>query len=55
LAADIKASFGVQPELVAGSNGVFDVTVDDTLIFSKGMDGDFPRAAQLIADLRQML
>jgi len=43
----------VQPALVAGSNGVFDVSCDGALIFSKDRAGRFPEAAEIVAALRK--
>jgi selenoprotein W-related protein len=42
LAAEIRKRYGVDSELVAGSGGVFDVTVDDDILFSKHEEGRFP-------------
>jgi predicted Rdx family selenoprotein len=42
----------VQPALVAGSNGVFDVFRDGALIFSKDRAGRFPEVAEIVAALR---
>ncbi|MBL4848470.1 MAG: Rdx family protein [Planctomycetes bacterium] len=42
----MKAKFGessVEPELIEGSKGIFDVEVDGTLLFSKGQAGRFPQ------------
>ena len=35
-------------ELVMGSKGTFDVTVDDTLIFSKAEQKRFPEAGEIL-------
>ena len=37
-----------------GHNGVFDVTVDGKLLFSKNSDGRFPADAEVVAQLRQL-
>jgi selT/selW/selH-like putative selenoprotein len=42
LAAEIKRKFGVQPILIEGSGGIFDVKADGKLIFSKDETGRFP-------------
>ena len=49
MAADIKKKFGIEPELIAGSGGVFDVKVDGNLIFSKKAAGRFPESAEILA------
>jgi selenoprotein W-related protein len=42
----------VQPDLVKGANGVFDVTADGTLIYSKHRTGRFPEHAEVLQALR---
>ncbi|RMF75248.1 MAG: selenoprotein, partial [Planctomycetota bacterium] len=42
LADEIKKAHGVEPELIEGKGGVFDVVVDGKLIFSKHETGRFP-------------
>ncbi|MBW7907254.1 MAG: Rdx family protein [Phycisphaerae bacterium] len=42
LAAEIKRRFGVEPRLIEGRGGVFDVTVDNTMVYSKHQTGRFP-------------
>ena len=53
LAAMIMDSFGVEAELIRGSNGVFDVKVDDELIFSKDEAGHFPDESAVIAMIKE--
>ncbi|MBI3872051.1 MAG: SelT/SelW/SelH family protein [candidate division Zixibacteria bacterium] len=48
MAAEIKAKFGIEPELIAGSGGIFDVKVDGKLIFSKKEAGRFPESAEVL-------
>ena len=38
----MKERYGVEAELIGGSNGIFDVTLDGSLIFSKDKVGRFP-------------
>lgn len=38
----------MQPELIAGSGGVFDVKVDGRLIFSKDAVGRFPESNEVL-------
>jgi selT/selW/selH-like putative selenoprotein len=54
LAAEIKQALGVQPELIKGDNGVFDVAADGALLFSKHRDGRFPGAAEIVEALRNL-
>lgn len=49
--AAIREAKGVEPELVRGDNGVFDVEVDGTLVFSKHQAGRFPDPDEILAKL----
>lgn len=53
MAAEISEKLGVKPELRKGDNGVFDVTADGNLIYSKDREGRFPDAAKIVAALRK--
>ena len=53
LAAELKREFDVDAELIKGSGGVFDVTVDGKLVFSKYRNGDFPKPGEVVVALRQ--
>jgi len=44
---DLIAEFGATVELVKSSGGVFEVTVDDQLVFSKKALGRFPEQSEL--------
>ena len=51
MADEIREGLGVEAELVAGAGGVFDITIDGKLIYSKDETGRFPdpgEALQLI-------
>lgn len=37
-----------------GRNGIFDVTVDGKLLFSKNRDGRFPADPDVVSQLKQM-
>ena len=39
---------GIEANLVAGRNGIFDVTVDDDLVFSKFETGRFPEPGEIL-------
>jgi selT/selW/selH-like putative selenoprotein len=43
---------GVDSELVRGSGGIFDVTVDKERIFSKAEAGRFPTEKEIVEKLR---
>jgi selenoprotein W-related protein len=44
----------VQAELVKGSGGVFDVTADGALVYSKHRTGRFPENAEVLRSLREL-
>jgi selT/selW/selH-like putative selenoprotein len=47
LAAEIKENFGVESERIASGGGVFEITVDGSLIFSKKKLGRFPEEGEI--------
>ncbi len=49
--ARIQEARGVEAKLVKGDNGIFDVTVDGTLIYSKHETGRFPDPEEILAKL----
>ena len=51
VAAKLKAQFSVEPTLIAAGGGIFDVKVDDQLVYSKHQTGQFPDEDALVADL----
>ena len=44
----------MQAELIKGSGGVFDVTADGALVYSKHRTGRFPDNAEVLQALRSM-
>jgi len=52
LAAAIRERFGIEPELIEGSGGVFDVTANGRLIYSKHQTGRFPEPDEILEDLQ---
>ena len=48
----IARELGLEPEIVPGSRGVFDVTVDGDTIFSKHRSHAFPEAGEIVTALR---
>jgi selenoprotein W-related protein len=52
LAARIREAFGVEPQLVKGDDGVFDVVADGRLVFSKHQAGRFPGEDEVLEVLR---
>jgi len=52
LAAELKDSLGATSKLVASHGGVFEVTVDGRLIFSKKSLGRFPEDGEVLGLIR---
>ena len=48
LGDEIKQSLGADIELIAGSNGIFDIALDGNLIYSKSEQGRFPQPDEII-------
>ena len=51
--AEIRERFGVESKLVKGGAGVFDVVVDEELIFSKHDAGRFPEPGEILSALER--
>jgi selT/selW/selH-like putative selenoprotein len=49
----IKKEFGLTAELQGGHSGVFDVTLDGTLVYSKDETFRFPTNDEIFAKIRQ--
>lgn len=45
----LEEKYGAEVELVPGVGGVFDITVDGKLMFSKKQTGRFPTDEEVIA------
>ena len=43
----------MEANLIAGGNGIFDVIVDEKLVFSKFETGRFPNSGEIVEKLRQ--
>ena len=53
LADEIKEGFeGTSVEIVEGSGGVFEVTVEGTLIYSKKETGRFPEQGEVVSSMK---
>jgi predicted Rdx family selenoprotein len=54
LAAKIKEALNVDAELIESSGGVYDITVDDQLVYSKhDNDNQFPETDESVVALIQ--
>ena len=51
MAAEIKGKCGVDPRLIEGGGGIFDVKVDEKLIYSKHETGRFPEHSEVLDSL----
>jgi len=49
LAAELKKDRDIDSRLVPGSGGVFEVTVDGKVVFSKKKAGRFPEDGEVLA------
>ena len=47
LAAELRESHQLESQLIVGSKGIFDVTIDDELIFSKFSLDRFPYLGEI--------
>lgn len=45
---ELQRRLGTEIDLVAGSNGVFDVSLDGRMIFSKFEQGRFPQPDEIV-------
>ena len=50
---ELSKNLGADIELLAGSNGIFDIMVDGKMIFSKFEQGRFPRANEVIRIIQE--
>ncbi|HIC58399.1 MAG TPA: hypothetical protein EYO94_13435 [Acidobacteria bacterium] len=54
MAAAIKNELDLEAELIEGTNGIFDVIANGTMIFSKHAEERFPDHEEIITMLRSM-
>ena len=53
LADEIKQNTGIVPTLEPGSGGVYDISADGTLLYSKHKTGSFPDNNEILAKIRK--
>jgi selenoprotein W-related protein len=53
LGDELKKNLGAEIELVASSNGIFDVSLDGNMIYSKFEQGHFPQADEIIQLIKE--
>lgn len=51
MAAAIRQAHGLETELIEGAGGIFDIRVDDKLIYSKHQTGRFPEHDEILTQL----
>ncbi len=51
MAEKLQANLGATVELIPGSNGIFDVKVEETMVYSKAATGVFPEEDSLVQEL----
>jgi len=51
LATELKKRLGIESTLIPGGGGVFDVSVDGKVIFSKKSVGRFPEPREILGAL----
>ncbi len=51
----IAENFDIRPTLIKGKDGVFEISLDGELIFSKKVLGRFPEPGEVEQELRQRL
>ena len=44
----MRTALAIEPELIRGTNGIFDVEVDGKLMFSKHKLGRFPEPGEVV-------
>jgi len=54
LGARISQEFGIEVDLIKGANGIFEVSANGNVVFSKRSAGAFPDADKLIQSLRSL-
>lgn len=55
MADEIKSRFGEEAELIKGRDGVFEVVVDGSKIYSKKQTGRFPEPGEVEQSLSEVL
>ena len=55
MAAEIQEKFSIEPKLVKGRSGVFEVELDGQLIYSKKALGRFPEPGEVEGEVEKRL
>jgi selT/selW/selH-like putative selenoprotein len=54
LAAELKNEFGIEVRLIRGGGGIYDVTVDGEVVYSKFRAGRFPDPGEVEGIIRRL-
>jgi len=49
----LSKEFGVKAQLIPGGGGIFDVTVDGKMVFSKFEIGRFPESGEVVEKIKK--
>jgi selT/selW/selH-like putative selenoprotein len=52
VADELREAFGVEAKLVPGASGIFDVVVDEKVVYSKFETGRFPEQGEVVQKLK---
>jgi predicted Rdx family selenoprotein len=52
VAADIEDEYGITPELIGGGGGIFEVRVDEKVVFTNNNAGGVPPSDWVLTALR---
>ena len=52
--SSLDSKFGILAEMIPTSGGVFEITVNGSLIFSKNQLGRFPNDGEIVQLIREM-
>jgi selenoprotein W-related protein len=55
LADEIKDNYGIEPELVRLSGGVYEIYIDNKLIYSKKETGAFPENKDILNKIKEAI
>jgi hypothetical protein len=54
LAARIQAEFGITPELIGGHGGIYELSINDTVVYSNHSScGQIPEDEELFREIRR--
>ncbi|HAK51239.1 MAG TPA: hypothetical protein DCM54_04960 [Gammaproteobacteria bacterium] len=55
MAGKLKSNFDIDAQLIEGAGGIFDVKLDEDLVYSKHETGSFPDEDDLIESLQKQI